>query len=265
MADKKCHVRSRQNKNYEEYKPIPNSDSYVDTPKIWINFNTTLLAKDECGCYKTNTRNAYEHYTNWIKTYNLCPKHYTEHTSNIHKQQNNKKGDTQPQQKIGKRTDQWQPEIRDSRQQRKIRKAYIQLQRDKEIRKNRNSCTDVILFLAKDNQQMISNAIKKLTLPYLKDLKDFCDKNNFTYSISHNLFRCISSCGSTTFASENHTCTCKWIVSFANIKYNRIARKTFHFNIPNKDSKGNIGSIKIEHCDCHSSGAIYKFGLKPLL
>jgi hypothetical protein len=230
---------------YEEYKPIPNA--YVDAPKMWINHNITLLAKKECGCYKTDTEDEYEHHTNWTKTYNLCPKHYAEHNN---RRQNNRKGD-----------DQWQL----VKQRRKMRKTHTQLQRDKELRKNRNSCNDVIFFLAKDNQRMISNAIKNLTLPLLKDLKDFCTKNNFGYSERYNIFKCISSRGSTTFASETHTCTCKWVVTFDKIKYNKIAKKTFQFDIPDKDSKGNIGSIKIEHCDCHSSGAIYKFGLKPLV
>ena len=49
-----------------------------------------------------------------------------------------------------------------------------------------DSCTDVTFFLAKDNQEVMSNAIKNLTLPYLKDLKEFCAKTiSHTNNYSH--------------------------------------------------------------------------------
>lgn len=157
----------------------------------------------------------------------MCPEHYTKHLVEV---------DNQPQNGV-------------------------------EIKKNRDSCTDVIFFLAKDNHQKMSDILKNLRLPYLKDLNDFCIKNHLTYSTQYSngkYNKCISSHGSSTFVSENHTCTCEWVVSFDNIKYHKIALKTYQFDIPDENNKGDIGSITLLHCKCHSSGNIYKFGLKPI-
>jgi hypothetical protein len=223
----------------------------------------------------------------------MCPEHYKVHSLQQQEigdspqqqeigdsQQQQEIGDSQQQQEIG--DSQQQQEIGDSQQKQEIGDSQYQSpnayqqQHDREIRKNRDSCTDVLFFLAKDTQQKMTSAITNLTLPYVKDLEYFCTINNLIYSESyinrrynesHKLGRqnkCISSRGSSTFVSENHKCTCEWIVTFDKIKYNKIASKTYRFDIPDEDNKGNIGSITLYHCECHSSGDIYKFGLKPL-
>jgi len=90
--------------------------------------------------------------------------------------------------------------------------------------------------------------------------------NNYFSSGPRIWKKCISSKGSATFASEHHTCTCTWVVTFEKIKYKKIAKKSFQFDIPDEDSYGNIGSITITHCNCHDSdGSIHKYGLKPLV
>ena len=187
--------------------------------------------KKDCGCY--NTIEIFP----FSETRHLCPDHYAKHL--VEKEQ------------------------------------YRQYENEK--LKNLKSCTDVIFFLAKENQEVMTNAIKNLTLPYLKDLNEFCAKNNFTYKQlltnpsfgPRELIKCISSNGSATFASEDHTCTCRWVVTFEKIKYKKIAKKTFQFDIPDEDGKGNIGSITIRHCACHHDqwrlGIPHVHGLKPLV
>ncbi len=268
MATRKRHIGSEQNQNYKEYKLIPNTKFHlsISGPKMWIDYNMRLLTKKKCGCYTTNTRNAYEHYTNWIKTYNMCLEHYNEHVMNHQPHYKIRKRDNPQQQEIGNTPQ--QQGIGNNPQQQGIGDSQMATtdQIRKEIRENRDSCTDVLFFLAKDTQQEMTDKIKDLTLPYVKDLEYFCTINNLIYNETyrnrrynelHDLGRqnkCISSHGSATFASEHHTCTCEWVVSFNRIKYNKIAKKTYKFDIPDKDTKDNIGSITLYHC--HLSSAI---------
>jgi hypothetical protein len=201
----------------------------------------------------------------------MCLEHYNEHVMNH-----------QPHYKIRKRDNPQQQEIGNNPQQQGIGDSQmattsIAYPIGKKIRKNRDSCTDVLFFLAKDTQKEMTDKIKNLTLPFVKDLAYYCSINNLIYSESyinrrynesHKLGRqnkCISSRGSTTFASEHHTCTCEWVVTFNKIKYSKIGSKTYKVDIPDKDTKGNIGFITLYHCKCHSSRDKYKFGLKPLL
>jgi len=213
--------------------------SSFDHESMWQYQNTTMREpKKDCGCYSTEKEHEHGDYaSSYSKTRHLCPDHYAKHL--VEKEQ------------------------------------YRQYENEKF--KNLKSCTDVIFFLAKENQEVMTNAIKNLTLPFLKDLNEFCAKNNFTYKQlltnpsfgPRELIKCISSNGSATFTSEDHTCTCKWVVTFEKIKYKKVAKKTFQFDIPDEDDEGNIGSITIRHCTCHHDqwrlGIPHVHGLKPLV
>ena len=218
--------------------PIPIDELYssFDHESMWkIKKIRMRKPKEECGCYSTEKEHEREYCaSSFSTTRHLCPDHYAKHL--VEKEQ------------------------------------YRQYENEK--LKNLKNCTDVIFFLAKENQEVMTNAIKNLTLPFLKDLNEFCAKNNFTYKQllkdpSSGLIKCISSNGSATFASEDHTCTCRWVVTFEKIKYKKVAKKTFQFDIPDEDDEGNIGSITIRHCSCHHDqwrlGIPHVHGLKPLV
>ena len=66
----------------EFVKPIQIDElhSPFDTEDMWRYKHTRMdVPKENCGCYKTFTKDEHEHYTNWTKTYHYCPKHYTEY------------------------------------------------------------------------------------------------------------------------------------------------------------------------------------------
>ncbi len=44
---------------------------------------------------------------------------------------------------------------------------------------------------------------------------------------------------------------CKYEIAFHGIKYKKIAKKTYQFNIP--DHSGTIGTITLDHCKCHNT------------
>ena len=123
--------------------PIDKLHSPFDHESMWQYQNTTMREpKKDCGCYSTEKEHERGDYaSSFSKTHYLCPDHYATH----------------------------------------LVEAERYRQRQNEKFKNLDSCTDVIFFLAKENQEVMTNAIKNLTLPYLKDLNEFCAKNNFTY------------------------------------------------------------------------------------
>ena len=176
--------------------------------------DATILQKHECGCYTSSVTTKHErtwHYEYYtIETHYLCHEHYN---------------------------------------------AYLVEEECKRIREieskeKRDSCADILIYFAQERQKKMYDILTDLTLPYMRDLNDFCSKNDMTYKQHRGYITLYTHCSSTTFY-ENHECTCKWVISFKKIKYYKVAKKIYKFDMPDEDYCGNIGSITIHHCKCH--------------
>lgn len=140
------------------------------------------------------------------------------------------------------------------------------LQHDMDIKIQRDTCTENILALAKNKQQNMTHIIQNITVPFLKCLNDALP-DNMVYHRKKSGSRYITGYFKNNVTNDDHTCTCKYNLSFNKIKCKKIAKKTFKFDIrdpstlelskisfcpPNyMDYIGNIGKITIRHCQCH--------------
>jgi hypothetical protein len=206
--------------------PINELHSPFDHEYMWRCENKSMYKpKEECGCYETQMEDEHEHYTRWTTHHHKCPEHYAIHLANVERKR----------------------------------------QRDMEEKIERDKCTDILLALAKEKQREMTDIIHDITVPFLKNLNDTLPDNMF-YRTCRCIYkcRCIYGCFRNTVMND-HTCTCKYEVAFHGIKYKKIAKKTYKFNIP--DHSGNIGKITLYHCKCHRKNmwGDGTFNLKPLV
>ena len=136
-------------------------------------------------------------------------------------------------------------------------------------------CTEDILPLAKEKQQEMTEIIANMTVPFLKDLNDTLPDNMTLYMDSKNrictlhIGKCIfGKFKNTVFKNTiKHACVCNYTLSFHNIKYKKIAKKTYTFDMPEPDHcDGTIGTMTIHHCACHRLNwhSDDSFDLKPI-
>jgi hypothetical protein len=210
-----CGLGSTHSQHFRRYLCIPTSElhSPFDHEYMWQYAKTMMYEPiKKCGCYTTETEDEHEHYTNTTTTCHLCPEHYSIYLAE--------------------------------------EKRILQCDMEKKI--HRDTCTENVLALAKEKQQEMTNIITNLTVPFLKDLNDALPDNMF-YRIcrcTHNC-RCITGYFKNT-AMNDHTCTCKYNISFHAIKCKKIAKKTYKFDMPEPNKyNGSIGTITIYHCKCH--------------
>ncbi len=136
-------------------------------------------------------------------------------------------------------------------------KTQHQLQHDIEAKRLQNNCADILLTSAKNKQKVMTDIIPNLTA-------NQCFNNALPENMFYYNCKCTRNCkcisGRFTYTAHNfndHICACKYEVSFHGIKYKKIAKKTYQFDVPDPSTSidpeycGNIGEITIYHCKCH--------------
>ena len=221
---------SGHSQEFTHYVRIPTSElhSPFDHEYMWRHEKTLMdKPKQECGCYSTRRKDDHGHYTTWATNYHYCPEHYANH----------------------------------------LTEEKRKLQGDMERKIRRDTCIENILALAKEKQQEMTDIIKNMTVPFLTDLNDALPDNMYYRNCrcTHNC-KCITGCFRNTEMND-HTCTCKYRLSFHVIKYKKIAKKTYTFDMPEPDHcDGTIGTMTIHHCECHRLNwhSDDSFDLKPI-